>query len=58
MEPHPIHTTPTIATAWQPCGACWGQRVIFISVPQHGLMPTACDHCLGIGEQLVMHAAA
>lgn len=58
MEPHFTHPTPTTATSWQACGACWGQRVVFVPVPQHGLVPEPCDHCLGIGEQLVLRAAA
>lgn len=42
-----------IDTVWEPCGTCWGQRVVH--VPSHGgFERRPCPTCLGVGERVVV----
>lgn len=52
-----MHSPPPSAdhdVVWEPCGACWGQRVIWSRPPGgHGMRSRGCDACLGVGERAV-----
>lgn len=48
--------TPLASTdphvVWEPCGACWGQRVIWHR-GDGGLRRETCFGCLGVGQRAV-----
>jgi len=52
----PHDSTEAFDTIWEPCGGCWGQRVIWSPAPG-GLASRACPSCLGIGQRAVMIGA-
>lgn len=39
----------SLRLVWEPCGMCWGQRVIVVA-GRKGL----CGGCCGVGERLVV----
>jgi hypothetical protein len=55
--PHEHHHDAEMV--WEPCGACWGQRVIWHPRPGGGgLRAESCEGCLGVGARAVVVAAA
>jgi hypothetical protein len=39
---------------WEPCGSCWGQRVIWRATPGTGVLESeCCGGCLGVGARPV-----
>lgn len=56
--PRDHHPADAVTTVWEPCGACWGQRVIW-TLHRRGerLQREACPGCLGVGQRAVIVAA-
>ncbi len=52
--PHTL--VETLNVKWQQCGACWGQRIILLPAAGGGYARRSCDHCMGIGERMSIHA--
>lgn len=38
----------SLVLVWEPCGMCWGQKIIVVS-GRKGV----CGHCMGMGDLLV-----
>lgn len=53
VRPTPPVPTPLPEMTWEPCGHCWGQRVIWHE-DLLGLVPYACGGCGGTGVRLVL----
>jgi hypothetical protein len=50
--------TADAGIVWEPCGSCWGQRVIWGRRPGGGpLRSRPCEACLGIGARAVLTPA-
>lgn len=53
------HPTDAVDIVWEPCGLCWGQRLIWHPDPETGRMrPRACGACVGVGARAVVSRAA
>lgn len=51
----PFDRADEFDTVWEPCGGCWGQRVIWTRTPGAGVMEKeACPSCLGVGQRAVV----
>ncbi|MCC6831104.1 MAG: hypothetical protein IT200_07130 [Thermoleophilia bacterium] len=51
----PPEMSEELDTVWEPCGGCWGQRVIWTRTPGAGAMERrACPSCLGVGQRAVV----
>lgn len=53
MDRHPRSAAAT-DIVWEPCGSCWGQRVIWRRDLHHGMTSDACPSCVGIGQRAVV----
>ena len=47
------HLSSDHGAVWVPCGTCWGQRRLYSTAPDGGLVPHSCPSCIGLGERLV-----
>lgn len=45
-------TPAAVDVVWEPCGSCWGQRVIWRQEAA-GLRREACPSCIGLGQRAV-----
>lgn len=51
-------STETAELVWEPCGSCWGQRVIWHRDPHTGGMHSeTCEGCVGVGQRAVFARA-
>jgi hypothetical protein len=50
----PANNSPATDVVWEPCGTCWGQRVIWHPTFAGPMHRESCPTCIGVGQRAVL----